>query len=96
MFSVNFPVVGGGFALLAATGATQAIVGGSTVFTTSVIGGATGLLGKASSWIDKQARMVTMHYQWKYLHSERRVFKMYEYVYHLPVYLTTLFDNSRK
>ena len=49
MFSVNFPVVAGGFALLAATGATQAIVGGSTVFTTSVIGGATGLLGKASS-----------------------------------------------
>ena len=45
-FLVNFPVVAGGFALLAATGATQAIVGGSTAFSTSVISGATGLLGR--------------------------------------------------
>ena len=45
-FLVNFPVVAGGFALLAATGATQAIVAGSTAFSTSVISGATGLLGR--------------------------------------------------
>ena len=50
---VNFPVVAGGFALLAATGATQAVVGGAVgaaaaatpIFSTSFVGGATGLLG---------------------------------------------------
>ena len=46
-FSVNFPVVAGGFALLAATGATQAIVGAAApALSTSFVGGAAGLLGK--------------------------------------------------
>ena len=41
-FSVNFPVVAGGFALLVATGATQAVVTGGA---SAIAGGATGLLG---------------------------------------------------
>ena len=44
---MNFPVVAGGFALLAATGATQAIVGAAApALSTSFVGGAAGLLGK--------------------------------------------------
>ena len=50
---MNFPVVAGGFALLAATGGVQAVVGGATVgaaatgslFSTSFAGGAASLLG---------------------------------------------------
>ena len=46
LFLVNFPVVAGGFALLAATGATQAIVGAAApALSTSFVGGAAGLLG---------------------------------------------------
>ena len=56
-FPVNFPVVAGGFALIAATGATQAVVGGATVgaaatgslFSTSFVGGAASLLGNDAS-----------------------------------------------
>ena len=50
-FSVNFPVVTGGFALLAAFGQTQTsagLIGVSAlpaVFTPSYLGGAAGLLG---------------------------------------------------
>ena len=45
---VNFPVVAGGFALLAATGATQAVVGAlAPAFSTSFVGGAAGLLGNS-------------------------------------------------
>ena len=44
--SVNFPVVAGGFALLAASGATQAVVGAAAPFlSTSFVGGAASLLG---------------------------------------------------
>ena len=57
---MNFPVVAGGFALLAASGATQAILGGAVggaagaagaaaatapIFSTSFVGGAASLLG---------------------------------------------------
>ena len=48
-FPVNFPVVTGGFALLAAVGQTQAVVGGpiaASLFSSSFVGGAAGLLGK--------------------------------------------------
>ena len=48
-FPVNFPVVTGGFALLAAVGQTQAVVGGTitaSLFSSSFVGGAAGLLGK--------------------------------------------------
>ena len=39
-------MVAGGFALLAATGATQAVVGAlAPAFSTSFVGGAAGLLG---------------------------------------------------
>ena len=44
--SVNFPVVAGGFALLAATGGVQAVVGAAApVLSTSFVAGAAGLLG---------------------------------------------------
>ena len=44
---VNFPVVSGGFALLAATSSVQAVVGAATpALSTSFVGGAAGLLGK--------------------------------------------------
>ena len=43
---MNFPVVAGGFALLAATGASQAILGAAApALSTSFVGGAAGLLG---------------------------------------------------
>ena len=51
LFPVNFPVVTGGFALVAAIGQTQAsagLVGASAlpaIFTPGFIGGAAGLLG---------------------------------------------------
>ena len=44
-FSVNFPVVSGGFALLAGIGATGATAG--SLFGTSFLGGAAGILGNA-------------------------------------------------
>ena len=52
IFLVNFPVVSGGFALLAAAGQAQAVgvaaTGiSSTIFSSSYLGGAAGLLGKA-------------------------------------------------
>ena len=47
LFLVNFPVVAGGFALLAATGATQAVVGAAApALSTSFVGGAAALLGR--------------------------------------------------
>ena len=46
-FPVNFPVVSGGFALLAASSTVQAVVGAAApALSTSFVGGATGLLGK--------------------------------------------------
>ena len=54
-FSVNFPVVTGGFALLAIIGQTQAsagLVGASAlpaIFTPTYLGGAAGLLGNSYS-----------------------------------------------
>ena len=51
-FPVNFPVVTGGFALLAAVGQTQAVVGGTvtaSLFSSSFVGGAVGLLGKGEN-----------------------------------------------
>ena len=54
-FSLNFPVVTGGFALLAAIGQTQAsagLLGASAlpaIFTPSYLGGAAGLLGNSYS-----------------------------------------------
>ena len=48
---MNFPVVAGGFALLAATGATQAIVGAAApALSTSFVGGAAGLLGNEEKY----------------------------------------------
>ena len=48
---MNFPVVAGGFALLAATGATQAILGAAApALSTSFVGGAAGLLGIDEKW----------------------------------------------
>ena len=43
---MNFPVVAGGFALLAASGATQAVVGGAVV---GGVGGAAGAAGAAAA-----------------------------------------------
>ena len=54
-FSVNFPVVTGGFALVAVIGQTQAsagLVGASAlpaIFTPAYLGGAAGLLGNSYS-----------------------------------------------
>ena len=45
-FSVNFPVVSGGFALLAGIGATGATAG--SLFGTSFVGGAASILGNAT------------------------------------------------
>ena len=43
---MNFPVVAGGFALLAGSGIGQAVVGAAApALTTSFVGGAAGLLG---------------------------------------------------
>ena len=43
---MNFPVVAGGFALLAATGATQASVAAAApILSSSFVGGAASLLG---------------------------------------------------
>ena len=46
IFAVNFPVVAGGFALLATTGAAQ-LAGGVAVpiFSSSFVGGAASLIG---------------------------------------------------
>ena len=44
---MNFPVVAGGFALLAASSSVQAVVGAAApALSTSFAGGAAGLLGK--------------------------------------------------
>ena len=48
---VNFPVVSGGFALLAASGGVQAVVGAAApALSTSFVGGAAGLLGKEENY----------------------------------------------
>ena len=47
IISVNFPVVAGGFALLAAAGVTQTVAGAAApALATSFAGGAAALLGK--------------------------------------------------
>ena len=47
---MNFPVVAGGFALLAATGATQAAVSAAApIFSSSFVGGAASLIGMYKS-----------------------------------------------
>ena len=57
LFLVNFPVVAGGFALLAATGATQAVVGAAApALSTSFVGGAAALLGRLKYYPQRAQR----------------------------------------
>ena len=69
-------MVAGGFALIAASGAAQAAVGAAApIFSTSVVGGAAGLLGIYTKWNSAEKRIVLplhwFHIIWSILINQK-------------------------